>query len=154
MSYNGYKGYLDFLRDAKKNKDKGYFGQSIVIFDDMALEKDQSEIEKQYIMGRKRSNIEGLGCCTFYLSQSWTSIPMVIRAQATLIVIVKVDNMTSLGYILRSVALGATKEQLCNMYEYMRSKPGFGNFLLINANANDDTRIRINFDENLIPDDF
>jgi hypothetical protein len=155
LNYGGYEGYIKFLRDSKRNKDKSpFFGQSVVIFDDMANEKDQTEILNQYKYGRKRSTVEGSGCCTFYLSQSYSTIPKFIRDQATLIAIVKVDNKNSLEYLMRSVSLGTTKQQLYDMYEYMRSKYGFGNFLLINTNANDDTRIRCNFSENLLPENF
>lgn len=155
LSYGGYDSYIKFLRESKRNKEKSpFFGQSVVIFDDMANEKDQTEILNQYKYGRKRSTIEGSGCCTFYLSQSYSTIPKFIRDQATLIVIVKVDNKNALEYLMRSVSLGTTKKQLFDMYEYMRCKPGFGNFMLINTNANDETRIRCNFSENLLPEDF
>jgi len=155
MSYDGYKGYLEFLRDSRKNKEKcAYFGQSIVIFDDMATEKDQTEICTQYKFGRKRSTVEGLGCCTLYLSQSYSAVPPFIRGQCTVVVLVKNDKKNSLEYIMRDLSLETTKDQLYNMYTYMRSKPGFGNFLLFNSNANDETKIRCNFSENLLPEDF
>jgi hypothetical protein len=155
MSYDGYTGYLNFLRDSKRNKEKSpFFGQSVVIFDDMACEKDQTEICNQYKYGRKRSTVDGLGCCTFYLSQTYSTIPAFIRGQATLIIVVKVDNKNALEYLMRSVSLGTTKKQLYNMYEYMRAKEGFGNFLMINTNANDESRIRVNFSENLLAEDF
>lgn len=155
LSYGGYEGYIKFLRDSKRNKETSpFFGQSVVIFDDMANEKDQTEILNQYKYGRKRSTTEGSGCCTFYLSQSYSTIPKFIRDQATLIVIVKVDNKNALEYLMRSVSLEVTKQQLYDMYEYMRNKPGFGNFLLINTNANDETRIRCNFSENLLSEQF
>lgn len=155
MSYDGYKGYLEFLRDSKKNKEKSpFFGQSIIIFDDMATEKDQTEICTQYKFGRKRSTVEGLGCTTLYLSQSYSAVPSFIRGQCTVVVLVKNDKKNSLEYIMRDLSLETTKEQLYNMYTYMRSKEGFGNFLLFNSNANDETRIRLNFSENLLPEDF
>lgn len=155
IGYGGYLGYLKFLRDSKSNKEKSpFFGQSVVIFDDMANEPDQTEILTQYKYGRRRSIVDGLGCCTFYLCQSYTTVPKFVRDQATVVVLVKMDNKTSLEYIMRSLSLGTTKQQLYNMYEYMRSKSGFGNFLLFNNNANDETRIRVNFSENLLPEDF
>lgn len=156
ISYKGYNGFLQFLRASKSNKEKSaFFGQSLCVFDDFACEKVQEEVEQQYIFGRKRSTEEDMGCTSIYLAQVYTSIPSTVRVQATFIIIVKYDDLAKLEYVFRGLAMGVTKDQLFNMYAFMRDRDRFGDFMLINKNERDvKKRVRINFDEFLDPDDF
>ena len=73
---------LDSLRNFN---DDNYYGQSLVIFDDMVNEKNQKAISELYIRGRK---IKG-GISLLYLTQSYFQVPKIIRVQCQYIFILK-----------------------------------------------------------------
>ena len=148
--YEGYRGVLKGFKD----KDN-FIGQSIVVFDDMVAEKDQSAIEQHFILGRKKSQTKGQGCSSFYLCQGYFQVPQLIRGQCSLIIIVKVTDNRQLSDILKRYSLGVTKEQLINMYTYCVGDGEFGNFFLIDTKQNDDNKkFRKCLTEYLNPDDF
>jgi hypothetical protein len=149
--YGGYRGFLMFQ---KKNPD-AFYGNSLVVFDDMSQEKIQESIREHFILGRKRSSTKGAGCSSMYLSQTYSDIPVAIRGQANLIFIIKMDNYDSLKRLLRNYALGVSKEQLINMYRYSCEAGHFGNFFLIDTKQSDQLKkFRCNFDDYLNPEDF
>jgi hypothetical protein len=131
---------LDSLRNFDE---KDYYGQSLVICDDMVNEKDQKCINELYIRGRK---IQG-GCSLLYLTQSYFKVPKVIRLQCQYIFILKVAGVRDLNMILSEYSLSATKEQLTNMYNYCCNSGNFGSFMLIDLQSSQNKTYRRNFTE-------
>ena len=138
------------LNDFRKFNEKDYYGQTLIIFDDLILEKDQKCIEEMYIRGRK------IGVSCLYLSQSFFKIPKTIRLQSEYIFIIKVGNLRDLNLILSEFSLGTTKQQLQNMYKYICTKGNFGDFFLIDLKTSQSSGLqyRKNFITNLNPSDF
>ena len=136
---------LDRLRQFK---DDEYYGQSLIIFDDMVNEKDQRVIQELYIRGRK------LNISLIYLSQSYYKIPKIIRGQISYIFIIKIAGLKDLRLILSEYELTANKIQLSNMYKFVCKSGNFGHFFLIDLEAKQDDTYRKNFDIILNPNEF
>jgi hypothetical protein len=141
-----YEG-LDDLN--KMNLDKDFHGQTLVIFDDMVLEKNQGQIEQLFIRGRKLAG--GVSCC--YLSQSYFGIPRRIRLQLTILILRKVPSSRDVSAILKECSLGITKNELLKIYQYCVGK-SITEFLLIDLNADPEDAFRKNFDQILNLNDF
>lgn len=118
-----------------------YYGQSLVIFDDMITEKDQKCIEELYIRGRKMAG----GISLLYLSQSYYQIPKTVRLQSQYIFIIKVSGSKDLKLILSEYSLNTSKEELVEKYKYVSKE--FNNFFLIDLQAPQDKTFRKNFSE-------
>lgn len=136
------------LDDCRNFNEDNYYGQSLVIFDDMCNEKNQRCINELYIRGRKK-NISLL-----YLTQSYYKVPKTIRLQCQYVFIIKVSGLRDLTMILSEYSLGATKEQLQKMYNYCCNQGEFGNFLLVDLNSTQDKTYRFNWETFLNPSDF
>jgi hypothetical protein len=138
-------GFLEINEGLDKlinKKDSDYFGQTLVIFDDLCLEKDQSVISELYIRGRK---IEG-GISLCYLSQSYFKIPTTVRQQSQYIFLKKIPNVRNIKMLLSEYGLSATKEQMLNMYKYCIDGD-FLNFLMIDLEAPSNSAYRKGFNE-------
>ena len=131
------------LDDLRSFKEDDYYGQSLIILDDMCNEKDQKVIQELYIRGRK---IAG-GCSLLYLTQSYYKVPKIIRLQVQYIFILKVSGVRDLNMILSEYALTASKKQLSSMYNYCCNSPQFGAFMLIDLQISQDKTYRKNFNE-------
>jgi hypothetical protein len=138
------------LDDLRKFNEKDYYGQSLVILDDMVNEKDQKIISELFIRGRK---IAG-GVSLLYLTQSYFKVPKLIRLQANYIFILKISGVRDLNMMLSEYSLNATKQQLQKIYTYCCQSKHFGYFMLIDLNATQDKTYRMNFDEYLNVQDF
>jgi hypothetical protein len=114
------------LDELKNKKDDDYIGQSLVIFDDLCMEKDQTCIAELYIRGRKIKG--GISLC--YLSQSYFKIPSTVRQQSQYIILKKIPNVRNIKMLLAEYSLNASKEQILNMYKFCVDGD-FLNFLLI-----------------------
>ena len=124
-------------------KNEIYYGQSLVVFDDMCNGKNQKCIEEMYIRGRK---IAG-GISMLYLTQSYYKVPKTIRLQCQYVFIIKVSGIRDLKLILSEYNLGSTKEELLTKYNYCCNSGEFGNFLLIDLEAPQNKTFRKNWDE-------
>jgi len=134
----------------KMNLDKDFNkGQNLVIFDDLCLEKDQKRIEELYIRGRK---IAG-GISLIYLSQSFYSIPRIVRLQANYIVLRKIPSLRDVNGILKECSLGVNKDELIKMYKFAVGKD-ITSFLLIDTNVDPEQAFRKNFNEVLNVENF
>ena len=111
--------------------------QTLVCFDDLVLEKNQSAIEEYYIRARK------LNCSVIYLSQSYYAVPLNIRRNLTYLVIKRLQSLKDLYSILREYALGVDKKVLKKMYE--DSTQTKQDFLLVDMEAEAEDRFRKNF---------
>ena len=112
---------LDSLRNFN---DDNYYGQSLVIFDDMVNEKNQKAISELYIRGRK---IKG-GISLLYLTQSYFQVPKIIRVQCQYIFILKTGSNRDLKLILSEFSLNTSPEVLLKIYNYCCNSGNFGSF--------------------------
>lgn len=135
---------LDEVPNLQKDKNgvvKGFEKadeQSLVIFDDLVLEKDQSRIEQMFIRGRK---IAG-GISIMYLTQSYFKVPKTIRINCTYIILKKLSSTRDLNLILSDYNLGVSKETLLEIYKYCtRVKE---DFLLLDLDNVPEKRFRHN----------
>ena len=120
---------------------------TLVIFDDLCLEQNQSKISELYIRGRK------LNVSTLYLTQKYFKVPTAVRGQVSYIFIKKIAGKNDLRRILADTSLGATIDELYNMYQYcIRSSPTA--FLLIDLEAPQERQYRRNFCEYLNAKEF
>lgn len=132
------------LDDCRKFKEADYYGQSLVVFDDMVNEKNQKCIHELFIRGRK---IEG-GISLLYLSQSYFNIPKIVRQQCQYVFIIKVSGVRDLKMMLSEYALTVDKHKLIKMYNKICSGDGkFSDFLMIDLNAPQNKSFRKNFKE-------
>jgi ABC-type dipeptide/oligopeptide/nickel transport system ATPase component len=130
---------LDHLRQLDMNKH--YFGQTLVIFDDLCNEKDQSKINELFIRGRKL----GDGVSLIYLTQKYSLVPTVVREQCNYLILKKISGKRDILAILRNASLGAEKEELLAMYEFCVSGNNMLSFLMIDFNAKPEHQFRHNF---------
>ena len=118
----------------------------LVVVDDLLLDKDQQPIVNYYIRCRK------LNCSIAYLSQSYFDIPSLIRKNCSYMVFLKLGGVREVKDILRNFALGISKEQLINMYNYATDEKL--DCLLLDLEADKTKKFRKNFDEYMNPDDY
>ena len=114
-------------------------GQTLIIFDDLVLDKKQGSIEQYFIRGRKIGG--GISMC--YLSQSYFKTPKIIRLQCNYIILKKLSSKKDLSLILNEFSLGIDMKELSAMYKYAMSIPN--SFLLIDTEASDQQKFRNGF---------
>jgi hypothetical protein len=100
---------------------------SLIVFDDLVLEKDQSEMSQYFIRGRK------FGITCIYLSQSYYKIPKLIRINCRYIVIKKLSSIKDLKLIISEYNFG-NQSQIINIYN--TATKDFTDFLLIDTQNN------------------
>lgn len=138
---------LEHLNKQDLNKYYNKDEQTLVIFDDLVLETNQSKISELYIRGRK------LNVSCIYLTQKYFQVPKTIRGQTSYIFLKKISGKGDLRRILSETSLGASPEQLYGMYQYcLQDSPQ--SFLLIDLEAKQERQYRCNFDVYLAPDGF
>ncbi len=114
------------------------YKQSLIIFDDLIVNKNlQTQIADFYIRSRK------FGITCMYLSQSYFSIPKIIRGQANYIVIKKLASDKDLALILREYSFNISQERLIQIYKKVTAKKT--DFLLIDLEADNNQKFRINW---------
>jgi hypothetical protein len=120
---------------------------SLVIIDDMVLDKNQSRICEYYIRCRKRN------VSIMYLSQSYFMIPKIIRNNCNYLILLKMSGDREVNLIMKESGLGLSKQQLLGLYEFAtdtRFSP-----LIINIEETDkQKKFRKGFTEFINPDDF
>jgi type IV secretory pathway VirB4 component len=110
--------------------------QSLVVLDDLVLEKNQKKIEEYYIRCRK------LNISIIYISQSYYLVPKIIRQNINYIIIKQVSAMRNLKLIANEYSLDLESKQLKKLYEFCTENKS--DFLLIDIDHKD-IRYRKNF---------
>jgi type IV secretory pathway VirB4 component len=123
--------------DLEKDIDKD--DQTLVVMDDLVLEKNQSALEEYFIRARK------LNCSLIYISQSYYRVPRIIRQNLTYLVIKRLSTLKDLYRILAEYTLGVEKDQLKKLYEGATSNTK--DFLLIDLDAPPEDKFRKNFNQ-------
>lgn len=94
------------------------------------------------------------GCSVVYLTQSYFQVPPVIRKQMTGLILKKINGNRDLSFILKDQTIGATREQLLDMYNACTDGNDITDFLYIDLSAPERYRFRYRFDTILDINDF
>jgi hypothetical protein len=116
------------------NKDE----QSLIVLDDLVLEKNQKKMEEYFIRCRK------LNISVIYISQDYYSCPKMIRRNLNYLIIKQVSSLRDLGLIMREYSIGLDKDEIEKLYKYCTDDKS--KFLMIDM-ENKDYRYRRGFDE-------
>jgi hypothetical protein len=110
----------------------GKENNNLVIFDDLVLQKDQSDIAEYYVRGRKKN----ITC--IYLSQSYFKTPKLIRINCRYIILKKLSSIRDLKLILSEYSLDVNLNKITDLYN--EATKDFTDFLLIDVNNNKFTK--------------
>ena len=121
------------------DKDIDKEDQTLIVMDDLVLEKNQSELEGYFIRARK------LNCCLIYIAQSYYRVPRIIRQNLNYLVIKQVSSFKDLYRIMGEYTLGVEKSVLKKLYEDSTQEKQ--DFLLIDLDAPTKDRFRKNFND-------
>jgi hypothetical protein len=106
----------------------------LVVWDDLVLSKDLSNVENYYIRARK------LNCSVIFISQSYFKIPKIIRNNCSYMILLKLSGNREVNLILSEFGLGITKDELLEIYKYATSEKFSP--LLIDLEEDPDKRFR------------
>jgi len=112
--------------------------QSLIVMDDLVLEKNQKTLEQYFIRARK------LNCSLVYISQSYYGVPKMIRQNLNYLIIKRLNSIQDLFRIMREYSLGIDKATLQDIYEDAVSD-NKQDFLLIDIDAEPTERFRKNW---------
>ena len=112
--------------------------QTLVIIDDMCLEKDQSKFTEFFIRGRK------LNISTVYLTQSYIKCDITIRRNANYIFLKKIPNNRDITTLLNDFSINVDKQNMLKAYKECTEDHVLG-FMMIDVNAIDTERFRCGF---------
>jgi hypothetical protein len=115
--------------DEKLNVDEHHKenGQTLIIFDDFITDKNQEEIKKLFVRGRKK-NISSI-----YITQSFMDVPNMIRKNSNYIALFKLEDTDDAKRIIKRFAGGDTEKKM-DMYFDIIKVPY--NFMLIDKKTN------------------
>lgn len=148
---------LDHLKSMDFDKD--FFGMTLVVFDDLVNEKDQSVIGELFLRGRKLGKDKNMGknalvgVSILYLTQKYAMVPTLIREQCNYIIIKKISSKRDTTYILRNHSLGLEIDELMRIYQYCVSGNDL-NFLMLDLNEKPEKAYRLGFNKILNLDYF
>jgi hypothetical protein len=112
--------------------------QSLIIMDDLVLEKNQKQLEQYFIRARK------LNCSLVYLSQSYFAVPKVIRMNLNYLIIKRLNTLQDLFRMMREYSLGVSKDVLVDLYQHS-IQDNKQDFLLVDLDSEPKDRFRFNF---------
>ena len=101
---------------------------SLIVFDDLVLEKDQRRIEEYFIRGRKR----GITC--IYLTQNYYKTPKNIRINCRYIIIKRLASIKDLKLILSEYGLTQDITNILSLYD--SATKDFLGFMFIDTTNN------------------
>lgn len=113
--------------------------QSLIVLDDLVLEKQQGKIEEYFIRARK------LNCSVIYISQSYFLVPKIIRQNLSYLIVKQVSSFRDLKLIMSEYSLGIDKQELKDIYESATTEKQ--DFLMVDLEAPPNDRFRKNFTE-------
>jgi hypothetical protein len=121
------------------DKDIDKEDQTLIVMDDLVLEKNQASLEDYFIRARK------LNCCLIYIAQSYYRVPIIIRQNLNYLVIKQLSGLKDLYGIMREYTLGIDKKVLKKIYEETTANKQ--DFLLVDLDAPPKDRFRKNFND-------
>jgi len=122
------------------DKDISKEDQTLIIMDDLVLEKNQKPLEEYFLRARKQN------CSLIYISQSYFAVPPMIRKNLNYLIIKQLANLPDLFRIMREYSLGVDKKVLLKLYENSTTD-NKQDFLLVDLDAEPKDRFRKNFNE-------
>jgi ABC-type dipeptide/oligopeptide/nickel transport system ATPase component len=125
--------------------DHGKGFHTLVICDDLVLEKDQKKLKEYFLRGRK------IPISIIYATQSYFSTPTFIRKNLTHCFMKKLSTIRDLKWVLKDYDLDSNPESMLEMYKYCVDDGGFLNLAVTDKSEN---RYRKNYTEILNPSDF
>lgn len=129
---------IEDLANLGKPEDYKSESQTLVIIDDMCLEKDQSKFTEFFIRGRK------LNISTVYLTQSYVKCDITIRRNANYIFLKKIPNNRDITTLLNDFSIDVDKNKMLKAYKKCTEDHVLG-FMMIDVNAPDSERFRCGF---------
>ena len=125
--------------DSAPNLDDFYrTEQSLIVMDDLVLEKNQKQLEQYFIRARK------LNCSLVYLSQSYFAVPKMIRMNLNYLIIKRLNTLQDLFRMMREYSLGVSKDALVDLYQHS-IQDNKQDFLLVDLDSEPKDRFRFNF---------
>ena len=112
--------------------------QTLIVMDDLVLEKNQKQLEQYFIRARK------LNCSLVYLSQSYFAVPKMIRMNLNYVIIKRLNTLQDLFRMMREYSLGVSKDVLVDLYQHS-IQDNKQDFLLIDLDSEPSDRFRFNF---------
>jgi hypothetical protein len=112
--------------------------QSLIVMDDLVLEKNQKQLEQYFIRARK------LNCSLVYLSQSYFGVPKMIRMHLNYLIIKRLNTLQDLFRMMREYSLGVSKDVLVDLYQHS-IQDNKQDFLLVDLDSEPKDRFRFNF---------
>ena len=112
--------------------------QSLIVMDDLVLEKNQKQLEQYFIRARK------LNCSLVYLSQSYFGVPKMIRMNLNYVIIKRLNTLQDLFRMMREYSLGVSKDVLVDLYQHS-IQDNKQDFLLVDLDSEPKDRFRFNF---------
>jgi hypothetical protein len=112
--------------------------QSLIVMDDLVLEKNQKQLEQYFIRARK------LNCSLVYLSQSYFAVPKMIRMNLNYLIIKRLNTLQDLFRMMREYSLGVSKDALVDLYQHS-IQDNKQDFLLVDLDSEPKDRFRFNF---------
>ena len=112
--------------------------QSMIVMDDLELEKNQKQLEQYFIRARK------LKCSLVYLSQSYFAVPKVIRMNLNYLIIKRLNTLQDLFRMMREYSLGFSKDVLVDLYQHS-IQDNKQDFLLVDLDSEPSDRFRFDF---------
>lgn len=114
--------------------------QTLIVMDDLVLERNQKPLEEYFIRARKQN------CSLVYISQSYFAVPPIIRKNLNYLIIKQLANLPDLFRIMREYSLGVDKKILLKLYENSTTE-NKQDFLLVDLDAEPSDRFRKNFND-------
>jgi len=112
--------------------------QSLIVMDDLVLEKKLKKLEQYFIRARK------LNCSLVYLSQSYFAVPKIIRMNLNYLNIRRLNTLQDLFRMMREYSLGVSKDVLVDLYQHS-IQDNKQDFLLVDLDSEPKDRFRFNF---------
>jgi len=113
--------------------------QTLIVMDDLVLERNQALLEQYFIRARKQN------CSLIYISQSYYAVPKMIRQNLTYLIIKRLNTLGDLFRIMREYSLGVDKGEMKKIYD--ASTDTKQNFLMVDLEEAPESRFRKNFNE-------
>ena len=124
-------------------------GQTLIIWDDLITQRSAvlKQVSEYFVRGRK------LGLTNVFLSQKYTAIPILIRAQFQYITLLKIGSKADVKRLLQEHNLGVDIDTLLTLYKQCTTQ-GMKTTFMIDLKTNDkDLRFRCNFQGIHLPSD-
>jgi len=112
--------------------------QSLIVMDDLLLEKIQKKLEQFFIRARK------LNCSLVYLSQSYFAVPKMVRMNLNYLIIKRLNTLQDLFRMMREYSLSVSKDTLVELYQHS-IQDNLQDFLLVDLDSEPKDRFRFNF---------